>query len=86
MFVLTLILILFDLIIYISDNVSYVQNLNFYSIFNLYGTPDALDFVRGVILIAILTFSAVFLFLEIRGAIYMRQVITKIIESDTKNI
>lgn len=79
---LTLLLILFDLIIYVPDTLPFVQNFTFYSIFLSYGTNVGLGQVRAAILFLIVVLSGLFLFLEIKGAIYMRQTVSEILDSE----
>ena len=81
-FVLTLLLFLFDLVIYVPDTLPFVQNFTFYSIFLSYGTNVAVGQVRAAILFLIVVLSGLFLFLEIKGAIYMRQTVSEILDSE----
>ena len=52
-----------DLLIYVPEVLTFVNNFNFYSIFFTYGIDVIKEMIRAVILFAIVVFSAIFLFL-----------------------
>lgn len=63
-----------------------MQNFTFYSIFLSYGSFGILEPTRAATLFIIVVLSAFFLYLEIRGAVYMQETIKGIIDSDVKRI
>ena len=73
-----------DLLIYVPDVLSFVDGFTFYSIFFTYGTAVTLETTRGSVLVAMIVLSGIFFALEIKGAVYMRDTINEIMESDQK--
>ena len=76
-----LLIIIIDLILYVPDTLPYVGNFTFHSAFVGYGVSSGVESIRAIILILIILFGLAFLYLEIKGAVYMRQTIENIMES-----
>lgn len=65
---------------------SFVENFTFYSIFLTYDHAVTQENIRGAVLSSIVIFSAFFFMLEIRGAVYMRETIKNILDSEATKL
>lgn len=71
-----------DFVIMTDLILDFVKDFNFHSIFEGYDQFVTIATVKGVFIIAALLLAAIFFALEIRGAVYMKEAVMKLLSSN----
>ena len=71
-----------DFVLLTEETLTFVQDFTFYSVFSSYLHFITISNIKAVLMVAALVMAAVFFGLEIYGAVYMKDAVTKIVEGD----
>ncbi len=68
-----------DFVLLTKESLVFVQDFTFYSVFSSYLHLITISNIKAVLMVAALVMAALFFGLEIYGAVYMKEAITKIV-------